>query len=72
MNIQHIYNIQSPLIKENMARVYNNFAKDVILNQDFSLSDDEMGEVFNEVILMHMREHMSYYEWTRIINEINK
>lgn len=71
MNIQQIYGEQKPLIEQKVADMYNSFAKYISQNEDYSLSDDEMGELFNELLLMYMHENMtSDYEFTRVFNSL--
>ncbi len=70
MNIQQIYGEQKPLIEKGVADMYNSFAKYIEQNEDYALSDDEMGELFNELLLRYMLENMSDYESTRIFNSV--
>ena len=72
MNINQIYGEQEPFIKRGMTEFYNHFARALESDMDYQLSDDEVGELFNELMLKYMRDTMSYNEWTRVITEINK
>jgi len=66
MNIDQIYGYKQPEIADYISRSYNLFARDIETDKNFTLSDDEVSELFNELILMYMRDTMSYDEWTRI------
>lgn len=66
MTIQEIYEEQKPFIEIEMSKIYNKFVKDIENDDRYTLSDDELTEIFNEVVLMYMRDTIHKYEWIRI------
>jgi hypothetical protein len=72
MNIEQIYGEQKPYIERQMATSYNQFIRALESDMDYNLADDEASELYSELLLMYMRDTMSYDEWTRVINSIAK
>lgn len=70
MNIQEIYGYEQPTLARNFADFYNKFASTILSDKNYSLSDEEISELFNELVLMYMRETMAYSEWERITNKL--
>lgn len=70
MNIQEIYNYQKPLFDKLFADFYNKFAKDLENDPLFTLSDDEMTELFNELVIMYMKDTTPESDWSRIIDNM--
>lgn len=68
MTIQQIYNEQKPFIERQIAEVYNNFVKYIEQNEEYTLSDDELTELFNELMIMFFKETTPEAEWERIID----
>ena len=68
MTIQQIYNEQKPFIERQIAEVYNNFVKYIEQNEEYTLSDDELTELFNELMIMFLKETTPEAEWERIID----
>lgn len=72
MNIQQIYTEKYGVLEQGIAQFYNSFVKDIESDERFTLSDDEMTELFDELLLMYMHENMSHYEYHRVIDEISR
>ena len=72
MTIQEIYEEQKPFVEIEIAKMYNKFVKDIENDDRYTLSDDELTEIFNEVVLMYMRDTMHKYEWIRITKLLKK
>jgi hypothetical protein len=68
MNIQEIYGYQKPLFDRLFADFYNKFEKDLENDPLFTLADDEMTELFNELVIMYMKDTTPEAEWERIID----
>ena len=72
MNIDQIYGEQKPFIERHMADFYNKFARDIKNDDRFTLSDDELSEMFNELLFINLSENMSDYELMRCYNNTRK
>ncbi len=70
MDIYEIYGYEQPLLERCFADFYNKFARDIDTDENFSLSDDEVTEVFDELVLRYMKQTMSRSEWDRVISEL--
>lgn len=66
MNIQQIYIEQKPWLDRKLSYIYNDFVRDIEKDKRFSLSDDELGELFNELLFKHLSENISDYELMRL------
>ena len=67
MNIQKIYDTKGVyFFAKEVADMYNRFVKDIESDEDYSLSDDEMGELFDELLIMFMKKQISISEFERI------
>lgn len=72
MNIQQIYGEQKPWLDRKIADLYNSFAKDLESDTNYSLSDDEVSELFNELLFIYLSENISDYELMRLYNNTRK
>jgi hypothetical protein len=72
MNINEIYNLKLDFFAKEVADMYNRFAKDIEKDPNFTLSDDELGELFDELLISFMRKQMSAYEFERVANKESK
>ncbi len=70
MNIDQIYGEQKPYLERKMSELYDSFAKDLESDMRYTLADDEMTELFNELILKYMHETMVDYEFVRVFNSV--
>lgn len=69
MNIEQIYNEQKPFIEREIADFYNKFARDIENDERYTLSDDELTELFNELLLMFVLRTTPEGEIERIIDK---
>lgn len=69
MNIEQIYNEQEPFIEREMADFYNKFVRDLEKDERYTLSDDEMTELFNELMIMFIKRTTPEAEWERITDK---
>ena len=72
MNIEEIYINKYLPIAIGIAKTYTDFRNNIEDDKNYSLADDELGELFDELVLIHMKKTMSEYEWNRITNKLNK
>ena len=73
MTIEQIYGEQKPWLDRKISEMYNSFVKDIEADCDYSLSDDETSELFNELLFIHLSESVSDYELMRLYNNtLNK
>lgn len=68
MNIEQIYNEQLPFIERNIADFYNKFVRDIEKDDRYTLSDDELTELFNELMIMFFKKTTPEAEWERILD----
>ena len=68
MNIKQIYNKQKTFFEEKISEMYNDFVKKIEEDTDYSLSDDELTELFNELLLRYVKNTMSEYEFKRVLD----
>lgn len=68
MNIEQIYGEQKPWLDRKVSEMYNSFVKDLESDCDYTLSDDEISELFNELMFIHLSKNMSDYELMRCYN----
>lgn len=69
MNIEQIYGEQKPFIEREIADFYNKFVRDIEKDERYTLSDDELTELFNELIIMFMKRTTPEAEWERITDK---
>lgn len=73
MNIEEIYNEQKNWLDLKVSEMYNSFVRDLEKDKRYTLSDDELGELFNELLFKHLADNMSDYELMRVYNNtLNK
>jgi hypothetical protein len=72
MNIDEIYNRKLDFFAKEVADMYNRFARMIDKDKDFTLADDEVGELFDELLLTYMQKQMSEYEFDRIVERLSK
>jgi hypothetical protein len=68
MNIDEIYGYQKPLLESLFSDMYNKFVRDIDKDPNFELADDEMTELFNELVFKYLAETMTDYELMRCYN----
>lgn len=66
MNINEIYQEHKCFLEKQVSDTYNKFVKIIEKDDDYTLSDDELSELFNEILLMYLKDSISSYEWNRI------
>ena len=72
MNIQEISNDKKNIVENILDNGYDYFSKDIENDDDYSLIDDEIAELYYELILREIRRILTDYEWDRIINSLAK
>lgn len=74
MNIKQIYKEQQAFFEIKISEMYNSFVKRIEKDRDYTLADDEVSGLFNELLLNYIYKTISLYEWNRIIEKqiINK
>lgn len=72
MNIEQIYGEQKPWLDRKLSEIYNSFVRDLESDTNYTLSDDEVSELFNELLFKHLAENMSDYELMRVYNNTLK
>ena len=72
MNIQEISNDKKSIVENILDNGYDYFSKDIENDDDYSLIDDEIAELYYELILTEIRRILTDYEWDRIINSLAK
>lgn len=72
MNIDEIYNRKLDFFAKEVADMYNRFAKNIEKDKDFTLSDDEVGELFDELLITFMQQQVSRYEFNRVVQRLYK
>jgi hypothetical protein len=70
MNIEYIKNETEPFFAERVADMYNDYASSIDDDEDYHLSDDEVSELFNELLLSYIHSTMSKEEFNRVINTL--
>jgi len=66
MNIKEIYQDKGFIFEQDVAKMYNRFARSIENDDDYFLSDDEVSELFNELLVKYIKETTSEYEFNRI------
>ena len=66
MNIQEIYQDKNFIIEQDVSEMYNRFSRSIENDDDYFLSDDEVSELFNELLVMYIKDTTSKEEFKRI------
>jgi hypothetical protein len=69
MNIKQIYKEQQAFFEIKISEMYNSFVKRIEKDRDYTLADDEVSGLFNELLLNYIYKTISLYEWNRIIEK---
>lgn len=69
MTIQEIYKDQKPFFEEQIAKMYNAFVKEIESDPDYSLGDDELTELFDELLLDFWWDTTPEAERDRVIDK---
>jgi hypothetical protein len=72
MNIDEIYNRKLDFFAKEVADMYNRFARMIDKDKDFTLADDEVGELFDELLITFMQQQVSRYEFDRVVQRLCK
>ena len=72
MNIKEIYEDKEQFFVEEVCKMYNEFAKNLEQDEDYTLADDEVNELFNELLLKYIAFTMPKTEWYRVLGSIAK
>ena len=72
MNIEYIKNETEPFFAERVSDMYNDYASSIDDDEDYHLSDDEVSELFNELLLSYLHSTMSKDEFNRVIESLTK
>lgn len=67
MNIEQIYDTKGVyFFAKEVGKMYARFEKTIEADKDFTLNDDEMAELFDELLIMFLKNQMSDYEFNRV------
>jgi hypothetical protein len=70
MTIDEIYTYFKPLIVDLFSHSYKILIREIENDSNFSLNSDEQNELFDEIMLIHLHDTMTAYEWDRIIKTL--
>ncbi len=72
MTIQEVYYDKVSIIEKGMTDLYKKFERAIEKDKDYYLCDDEVSELFDELIIMYMQKTMTGNEFDRVTNEAKK
>jgi hypothetical protein len=72
MNIEYIKKETEPFFAERVSDMYNDFSSSIDDDEDYHLSDDEVSELFNELLLSYIHSTMSKDEFNRVVESLTK
>lgn len=72
MTIKEIYDQKKEIIEKHIVNMYNELLQSINEDENYSLADDEATELFDEIVIMYMKNTTPEAEWERIIDLLSE
>ena len=70
MNIDYIKKETKPFFEDRVSDMYNDFCQSIDEDDDYHLGDDEVSELFNELLLSYVHSTTGKAEFNRVIESL--